>query len=237
MPNLTPALMLPEKCHALLWDMDGVLIDSLGLDQTICAALFTHYVGRPVVFSHALIRSLFALDPARFIDALMVEVEKESAVTHRDSVAEDILNAYEEVRRTARFPLLPGVHDTLVAAQRADVPCAVVSNNPSADLHKILRGAGIYDFFDVVVGNDEMAGGRKLQKKPAPDTYIYAAEKLGVMAKDCVVFEDSVLGCRAGLAAGAYVIGLLTGSADRADLEGLTPKAPQQILDNLIGAA
>lgn len=221
-------LALPAPTDTLLWDMDGVLIDSLQHDIAICDALFSRHLGRAIRFSPDFIRSIFALDPAMFIDALLAQAGE------RTDNKKNLLDDYLELRRTTPFPLLPGVEDALKAATALGFKQGVVSNNASKDIERILKRAGIAQHFSAIIGNDVEKNGQRLRKKPAPDTYLFACETLGALPQKAAVFEDSVLGCTAGLEAGAYVIGLLTGSAGQKELEELKPKAPQQILPNLI---
>jgi HAD superfamily hydrolase (TIGR01509 family) len=236
MQSLAHHLMIPTGTTALLWDMDGVLIDSLGLDVAICAPLFSRHLQRPVRLDAPLIRSFFALDPKNFIAALLQEAGKQHQQTYALELAAPILAEYITERQQAVFPLLPGVLDTIAHARAAGLRQAVVSNNPQADLGTILKACGLYTLFDCVIGNDGQQDGVPLQKKPAPDYYLAACRQLQVAPQTCVVFEDSVIGCQAGLSAGAYVIGLLSGSADLAELQAMRP-APHAIFPDLLSPA
>lgn len=64
-----------------------------------------------------------------------------------------------------------------------------------------LRVAGIEDYFTAVVSGSQVEHG-----KPAPDIFLYAAERLCLAPEDCYVFEDSFNGIRAGVAAGCFTI-------------------------------
>lgn len=229
MKPLTFHLHIPERSAALLWDMDGVLLDSLQHDIDICGALFSSHLGQAITFAPEFIRSVFAYDPARFIDALLAHHRLEVTSQQRQHMLEDYLTG----RRTTAFPVLAGVHDTLRAAQGAGLAQAVVSNNATHDIRAILDRSGLASYFSAVIGNDLLHHGQPVRKKPAPDMYLYASAQLGVPADRCVVFEDSALGCTAGLEAGAHVIGLLTGSASLEELRGLSPRGPHQIYQGL----
>lgn len=228
-------LQLPSETTTLLWDMDGVLIDSLGLDQKICGELFTRHGGHAVSFAPELIRSLFALDPTAFIVRLAEEAEKETGgiFPERAALIDRVLQDYLDARRTTPFSLLPGVDEALCTGKARGLKMGVVSNNPSADLQDILKRSSLHARFDVVIGNDLVVEGRALRKKPEPDFYLHACSLLAARPAEAVVFEDSVLGARAGLASGAHVVGLLTGSAGRADMEALVPR-PHQIRTSLL---
>jgi HAD superfamily hydrolase (TIGR01509 family) len=77
------------------------------------------------------------------------------------------------------------------------IPFAVVSGSPRESVIKTLTVLGILDLFDALVCAGEYTHG-----KPAPDPFLIAAEKLGVPAEACLVFEDADLGIEAAVAAG-----------------------------------
>lgn len=235
MKVLSGNLTIPAGTAALLWDMDGVLIDSLTFDQQLCSSLFSTALGEKITFAPPLIRSYFAYDPKTFIAKLA-----EAAATQRRSALmpeqiQDILAEYEHQRRHAVFPLLPGLPELLSHARALGLKQAVVSNNATADIAQILHASGIAALFDGVIGNDLPVDGKVLRKKPEPDYYLHAAHLLHVPPRDCVVFEDSVIGCAAGIQADAYVIGLLTGGTTAEQLRQ-APLRPHQIYPDLTQA-
>ncbi|HVY12604.1 MAG TPA: HAD family phosphatase, partial [Alphaproteobacteria bacterium] len=144
-----------------------------------------------------------------------------------------LLEEYMHLRRTTPIPLLPGVKEALAAGAKLGLKMAVVSNNPQAEVDAILKTAGIHASFNAVIGNDLVINGQKLRKKPAPDFYLHGCTTLGITPQHAAVFEDSALGCQAGIKAGCHVVGLLTGSASLTELHTLQPK-PAQILPNLL---
>ena len=85
------------------------------------------------------------------------------------------------------------------------VPKAVATSARRADATRLLRELGLLAQFAVIVTAEDVRRG-----KPAPDVFITAAERLGVRPERCLVFEDSVVGVRAGRAAGMRVIGVTT---------------------------
>ena len=94
----------------------------------------------------------------------------------------------------------------LEAATKAGLRRAVVS--ASANCKDVLAAAGITDYIEVRV-DGVTARERALPGKPAPDTFLLAAELLGVPPEQCVVFEDAQAGVAAGRAGGfGYVIGV-----------------------------
>jgi HAD superfamily hydrolase (TIGR01509 family) len=201
-------ILIPENTQAILWDMDGVLIDSLGLDLTVCNQLLAEYFGDHVKLSHEFISSIFAYHPPEFWNLILQHVAEQYNIADALNLHSTILPIYDKARRESVFEVNLGIIDILKDAKSKSLKMAVVSNNLTDDVIQILQHSGIYEYFDLVVGNDI----EQLKAKPAPDTYLFAAKKLG--CQHCVVVEDSLIGTEAGFNAGFHVIGVATGGTD-----------------------
>ena len=95
----------------------------------------------------------------------------------------------------------------------ADLPRAVVSSSSTAWIRRHLDHIGLGDAFaHVYSGREHVARG-----KPAPDLYLYAADRLGVAIAACAIIEDSPVGATGAVASGGYVIGLTAGAHCAAD--------------------
>ena len=207
---LVGSLKIPDSSEGLLCDLDGTLLDTLGLDLRVCNTILSNRFGSPITLSHELIRQHFALDPRAFWVELLSHVERNHGVSPDDgSALAAILAEYERCRTEASFASCEGVDQLLADAKKLGLPIAIVSNNPVADIERILEQSGISHAFDVIVGND----GPGMRRKPEPDTYLFAASELGIDVRKSVVLEDSVIGVAAGRAAGAFVVGVATGGA------------------------
>ena len=210
-------LSIPNDAQAILWDMDGVLLDTLGLDLVLCKQLLNKYakthseIELPIDF----IRSIFACHPPEFWRLIFEFVESEYEIVLPQNLQNEILNEYNSIRNDSTFNVNPGIIEILTVCQKKGIKLAVVSNNPTADVRKILTQSAIADYFDIIVGNDL----ENLKKKPAPDTYIYAARLLDLKPENCVVIEDSVLGAEAGYHAGCFTIAVATGGHSFESLE------------------
>ncbi len=210
---IAESFSIPASTQAILWDMDGVLIDSLGLDFSICNRLLSLHFGDRVKISNDFIRSLFAYHPPEFWRLILSHVEEKipDAMKFMDA----ILTEYESARREGVFELNPGIAEILQEAKTRSLKMAVVSNNLTEDVKEILRRAGILDYFDAVIGNDM----EDFKKKPAPDTYLFAAKTLKADPEKCVAVEDSLIGVEAGSRAGCHTVGVATGGTDFAELD------------------
>jgi HAD superfamily hydrolase (TIGR01509 family) len=202
--SLDDRLFLPPDTRAILWDLDGTLVDSFRFDLAVCAGILSAHAGRTVHIPEALMREGFALSGSDFWAFLFKSLD-----AHAPAGALEAAHADWLARRLEQaFPVHEGVHEVLEAARAAGLRQAVVSNNPQDELVKILHNSGLLDRFDVVAGND----GSGRAKKPAPDSYLYAARALGIDPARCAAVEDSLLGLQAARASGAYVIAVATGA-------------------------
>lgn len=174
--------------HAYLFDCDGTIADSMPLHyiawKKALAAwncpfdeeLFYAWGGRPPVEIVSALNALHGLKmPA-------------------EEVAANKENFYFEL-----LPRLEPITEVLehIEAMHGRVPFAVVSGSTRESVIKSLTAVGLLDKFDILVGSDDYEHG-----KPAPDGFLAAAARLGVAARDCLVFEDTDLGIQAATAAG-----------------------------------
>ncbi|HEX5999705.1 MAG TPA: HAD family phosphatase [Hyphomicrobiaceae bacterium] len=202
--SLDDRLHLPAGTAAILWDLDGTLVDSFGLDLEVCGRILSEHAGRSVAIPVPVLREGFAMSGSDFwpflfrsLDILAPAAALEAA--HDEWLAQRLERA---------FPVNAGIPEILGAARAAGLRQAVVSNNPQNEVVQILANSGLLDRFDVVAGND----GSGRAKKPAPDSYLYAAAALGLNPGKCAAVEDSVLGLTAARASGAYVVAVASGA-------------------------
>jgi len=181
--------MIAICCSALLFDLDGVLIDSTpavrrvwyrwAVEHGFDPEAVVHMAhGRP---SRATIRELL---PGSDIEREDHEVER------------------REMEDLDGVVLLPGAQELLNALPPERWTIATSCTRPLAELR--LRAAGLPIPKTMVTSSDVRIG------KPDPEPYLKAAGKLGFAASDCIVVEDAPAGVRAGKAAGGRVIAFLT---------------------------
>lgn len=108
---------------------------------------------------------------------------------------------FKEKTIGGNLPVKPGVVEILEYLKDKKVQTAIASSTKSDTVKRELGDAGLLNYFDKIVGGDMIR-----KSKPEPDSFLKAAEVLGVDPKDCCIIEDSFNGIRAAHAAGGFPI-------------------------------
>lgn len=199
---------LPFAPQAVLFDMDGLMLDSERV-ITDCHARAAATLGHELPDGYWL-QMVGAGDAVcrRLLVERLGEAAAEALLEQSD--------AYYDAQVEAGIPHRPGIIALLEWLRGRGVPRAVATStrNPLAS-HK-LRQAGLAGYFEVVCTASDVA-----QAKPAPDVYLLAARRLGVEPARCLVLEDSPPGVRAALAAGMTPIQVPDLLAPDAELRAL----------------
>lgn len=211
---------MPFPFSAVLFDLDGVLVDSEGLSARVLLELLPE-AGLP--FSRADFQARLAGVSYPVLYAGLSRDYGWTRPADFDARVDAGLAA-----ALGAVPAIEGAAETLRALQAAGIPFAVASNSRRDRLDLKLRVSGLDGLVGPHAHDPAQVGGRG---KPAPDLYLHAAQELGVDASRCLVVEDSVTGARAGLAAGATVWGLLAGGHAHPALESeLTAAGAARVL-------
>jgi beta-phosphoglucomutase family hydrolase len=222
-PHVTSAASRLAGLRGLLFDLDGVLTPTAEVHmrawaRTLSAVLAERGVAEPYSDADyfAYIDGKPRLDGVRDVLASRGIALPEGAPD--DHPARDTVAGVGN-RKNAAFAAeiaengvaaYPGSVAFLDAAIAAGLAVAVVSSSRNAE--PVLRAAGLRDRFGVVV-DGLVAAAEGLPGKPAPDTYLAAAARLGLPAERCAVIEDAHSGVQAGRAGGfGLVIGVDRGA-------------------------
>ncbi len=191
--RLADMLDLPKGIEALILDMDGVILDTLGADHGLAVEAARRVVGEGGWVSRETVRRHFALEPVGFWEKLC-----EAAPQSPDAATKaKLVDVYNDLRTEAAFDLLPGIVAVIDAAAAAGLKLAVASSNAEPVVRALIDRAGLTGRFAAVSGIVDGAAG-----KPAPDIYRRALDSLGVAADRAAFVEDSLTGLEAGRAAG-----------------------------------
>jgi len=200
---------------AVLWDLDGTLVDTEPYWIECEFALVAAHGGVwTTEHAHALVGSDLVAS-ARYI-------RRHGGVDLPDHAIVDALvdGVAERVRR--HIPWRPGARELLAELGRERVPCALVTMSYRRLALAVLDALPAGSFTAVVAGDDVTHG------KPHPEPYLTAAARLGVVPGDCVAIEDSPTGLASAVAAGVPALGV-------EHLVPLVPSPGRQLVDSLVG--
>lgn len=198
---------------AVILDLDGVLIDSIGVYKKILA-LVLERLGAPPA-SHQVIAE--ALKEGGFNWRAVLPPNMRS---HEDEIVAKARSINRKVAPPLiqkELRLIPGVERTLEELVRQGLRIGMVTSTLRKDIDAKLtplKQASVSDLIDVIVAADDVR-----YPKPAAEPLLLCAEKLGVAPEDCLYVGDMRTDIRAGHAAGMCAIGVLTGFDDYQTLE------------------
>ena len=181
---------MPTDPCAVIWDVDGTLVDTAELHFAAWARLAAE-MGRP--FGRDDFAATFGRRNPEIIRFLF---RQEFADADVDRIGET-KETYYRTEAEKGVQLLPGVRELLDGLHARGVRQAVGSSAPRGNLDLILRITDSRRYFDAIVGMEDTTRG-----KPDPQVFLVAAEKLGVPPPRCVVLEDAVAGVEAARAGG-----------------------------------
>ena len=185
---------LPELYRAVVFDMDGLLLDTEVLWQRAEEELFRrHGAEFTMEDKMAVIGTSFATTSRYFADRLGASPEEGDAL-----VNEMLEIMHEGLQRQVEHR--PGAVE-LVERLRGHTRLALASNSPRRLVDTALRTARVSDAFEAIVTSDDVE-----HPKPAPDLYLLACERLGVAPREALALEDSASGVAAAKAAGLTCI-------------------------------
>src|SRR5215468_6976985 len=219
--------MLNNHKRAVIWDLDGTLIDSSELHWKAWQEV-TAVENIPLTYEQ------YVADFGKRNDEILrgrMGADLSDEFIARVSLAKE--DVYRDLIRTKGLELLPGARYWLERLKAEGWLQALGTSAPRGNIDAVFAALGIEKFFDAVMSSEEVKAG-----KPEPDVFLVAAEKMGVTPRDCIVIEDAPSGVEAARRAGMKSVGVLTTHRElKADLvapsldqlpNGFLVKAPMQ---------
>ena len=190
----------------IIFDMDGVLIDSEPLHQLAEKKLLKEY-GMDVDTNELLQYMGRSTEKLLndFIEAYNLDVDYPTLfIKHKAN----LIGIFNEQVQT-----IEGIPEFLTVLESHQIPFALASSSNLQLINTVLKHFDWQDRFTQVVSGEEILNG-----KPAPDIFLETAKRLNTSPDDCVVIEDSSAGVRAGKAAGMRTIGFHSPNSHQQDI-------------------
>lgn len=190
-----------KKLEAVVFDMDGVIIDSEPLWSEAERQLLAR---RNVTYSEDLKPLLMGLDSREAVRILKKHYDLaepvEELVDERNQLVSELIERHGQP--------IPHALELIQRVRDRGLKTVVASSSPYALVELVMDKLGIGPLLDLVLSGDEVSRG-----KPAPDIYDTVAKTLGVAPACCLVIEDAPNGVRAAKAAGMRCLAITTGAS------------------------
>jgi beta-phosphoglucomutase len=183
--------------QGVIWDMDGVLVDSGEFHYRAWVETLTEY---GIEFSREDFQTTFGMNNEGILRMFLGERFTEDLYSEISDKKE------RNFRRAIRgkVKLLPGVLPLLRALKIANIPQAVGSSAPQENIDAIMRELNLGSYFQIVVSAASMPS------KPDPTVFLTAARKLQAPADHCIVIEDAIAGVEAAHRGGMKCVAVTT---------------------------
>jgi HAD superfamily hydrolase (TIGR01509 family) len=177
----------------VIFDCDGVLVDSELISNTVLAAMLTE-IGLPVTYEES-VRLFLGRSWAACTEIIEARLGRLLPDGFRENYYERMFEAFKKDLRP-----VPGIVDVL---DSIDIPYCVASSGEHYKMRTTLGVTGLLPGFE-----GKMFSATEVERgKPAPDLFLYAAAQMNASPERCAVVEDSPTGAKAGVAAGMTVFG------------------------------
>jgi len=186
---------MTEAPRALIFDMDGLLMDTEGVYKRSWTAaagdlgfdltdeLYLELIGITVADCEQRLQAAFG------------------ETFPLDRFREEARERYEQLIAKEGIPMKPGVADVLAWTKARDIPCGVGTSTVTDEARSRLQHHGVLEAFVAVIGGDQVSRG-----KPDPEIFLKVADALKCSPQHCLVFEDAHSGVHAARAGGMNVV-------------------------------
>jgi len=186
-----------QDFQAIIFDMDGVIIDSE-----------TRWQKKELTFFEQFADQWTSADQQAITGSSIHDIYGYISKKYPLSLSEaEFFKEYDQTAQAVygqETQLLPGVIDLLRQIKDSSLSIALASSSPHSWINIVLDRFNLRGFFKTVISSDDVQS----KGKPAPDIYLFTAKKLKLKPQKCLVIEDSINGVKAAKAAGMTCIWL-----------------------------
>lgn len=186
------------KSFAVIFDMDGVIIDSNPFHKISLRQFCEKYGYR--LSDGELIRKIYGRTNKEWIASLFGALTREELARY----GEEKEALFREIYKKDIQPL-PGLPQFLRSLQEKNIPVAIGTSAPRSNVDFVLEHTGLEKYFPIILDESDVEHG-----KPNPEIYLKVAARLGFEPGQYIVFEDSLSGVESARRAGAKVVGVAT---------------------------
>ena len=179
--------------RAALFDLDGVIFDTEGQYTQFYGIIGCEYMPDVPDFAH-------------LIKGMTLTQIYQKWFPDQPEIQAEITKRLYEFERQMDYIYFPGVREFILSLRNAGIKTAIVTSSDDAKMHNVYTARPEFQaMFDRILTSKDYAA-----SKPNPDCYLKGAECFHAKPQECLVFEDSVNGLKAGKASGSFVVGLTT---------------------------
>jgi len=192
---------------AIIFDMDGVIIDSEKYWRKAELHLFKKLLNKWTTKDQQKTTGLNVMDTYKILkEEHDIQLSKQEYMIEITKIANHI---YQK-----QTNLIDGFLQTIQSIQNVNIPIGLASSSLKAWIQTTLNRFNLKKYFKITVSSEDIDG----PSKPAPDIYLYTAKKIGILPNECMVIEDSFHGIQSAKSAGMTCIGLSNGLNKKQDL-------------------
>ena len=184
-----------RRPDAVIFDMDGVIFDS----ERLCLECWEQ-----LAQEHGFVgmqKAFLKCTGTTVEETRRIMLEHFGEAFDYDGFARQASVLFHKIEEEQGLPMKPGVVELLEMLQKENIPVGLASSTRLQTVERQLKAAGIYDFFQVVIGGDQLK-----KSKPEPDIYLMACKEMKVSPENAYAIEDSFNGIRSACAAGMKAI-------------------------------
>ena len=212
------------KVDAVIFDLDGTLIDSIDIYFEIVEIALARLDLPPVSRS----KILTAAESENFKWELILPSE---VLNNKENIVDDawaVINEIAPQMFADRLDMFQGADDIIKMISASGLKMGLVTSTQKRYLEtkmQPLKNAGVDNLIEVIITSDDVE-----KRKPAPDPLIMCAQQLELKPAECVYVGDTATDLQAGKAAGMHTVGVLTGFDD---YDSLSKEQPDAIIDSI----